>query len=187
MNFQEQNAILERKLEWLNLGTSNIPSRTESVLEHAAPSNINVSTQYRQTQPNRLYPELNRKTSPSLGGGGVYNPIHQQSEMIGDVNYQLGRDMWKQMNRVGIPEFTGDKKTYQSWKAAFYSWVDNAPATPEYKLLQLRTSVKGEALKLIEGLGHSAAAYESAKERLERKYGGLRPQIAINLDELDNF
>ena len=40
---------------------------------------------------------------------------------------------------------------------------------------------------MIEGLGHSAAAYESAKERLERKYRGLRRQIAINPEELDNF
>ena len=49
----------------------------------------------------------------------------------------IGLDLWKQLKRVIIPVFTGDKKAYQSWKAAFTACVDNAPATAEYKLLQL--------------------------------------------------
>jgi len=65
--------------------------------------------------------------------------------------------------------------------------VDNAPATPEYKLLQLRQCLAGEALKTIESLGHSATAYHTAKERLERKFGGQRRQIALYLEEVDNF
>ena len=44
--------------------------------------------------------------------------------------------------------------------------IDKAPATAEYKLLQLRQCLSGEALKVIESLGHSAAAYEAAKDRL---------------------
>ena len=52
--------------------------------------------------------------------------------------------------------------------------VDQAPATEEYKLLQLKQCLAGEALRAIEGLGHSAAAaaYQAAKERLGRKFGG---------------
>ena len=65
--------------------------------------------------------------------------------------------------------------------------IDKAPATPEYKLLQLRQYLSGEALKTIESLGHSGYAYEAAKERLERKFGGKRRQIAINLEELETF
>ena len=30
----------------------------------------------------------------------------------------IGLDLWKQLKRITIPVFTGDKKTYQSWKAA---------------------------------------------------------------------
>ena len=48
--------------------------------------------------------------------------------------------------------------------------VDTAPATGEYKLLQLRQCLSGEALNVIENLGHSATAYEAAKERLESKF-----------------
>ena len=71
--------------------------------------------------------------------------------------------------RVSIPVFSGDKSNYASWKAAFMACVDQAPATPEYKLLQLRQYLSGEALKLIQNLGHSAVAYQVAKEKLERK------------------
>ena len=30
----------------------------------------------------------------------------------------IGLDLWKQQKRVTIPVFTGDKRTYQNWKAA---------------------------------------------------------------------
>ena len=56
----------------------------------------------------------------------------------------IGQDLWRQLKRVQIPVFHGDKRTYQSWKAAFLACIDNAPATPEYKLLQLRQYVSGE-------------------------------------------
>ena len=50
----------------------------------------------------------------------------------------IGLDMWRQLKRVEIPTFSGDKKKYLGWKAAFLSCIDSAPATGEYKLLQLR-------------------------------------------------
>lgn len=82
---------------------------------------------------------------------------------------------------------SGNKATYESWKAAFTACIDKAPATAEYKLLQLRQYLSGEALKCIENLGHSAAAYKSAKSRLERKYGGYRRRIALYTEELEQF
>ena len=39
----------------------------------------------------------------------------------------------------------------------------------------------------MEPLGHSAAAYETAKERLERKFGGKWRQIALHLEALEKF
>ena len=88
----------------------------------------------------------------------------------------------------------------------FLACIDSAPATGEYKLLQLRQYLSGEALKskkisndqeliqsdpisykTIENLEHSAFAYEAAKDRLERKYGGKRRQIALYLEELEQF
>ena len=91
----------------------------------------------------------------------------------------IGQDLWRQLKRVEIPVFTGYKRTYSNWKAAFLACL-----APEYKLLQLRQYLAGEALKSIENLRHSAVAYDAAKER---KFGGKRRQIAIYLDELERF
>jgi hypothetical protein len=81
--------------------------------------------------------------------------------------------------------FNGNKAVYESWKAAFNACIDEAPATPEYKLLQLRQYLSGEALKCVQNLGHSAVAYQAAKATLERKFGGRRRRIAIYIEELD--
>ncbi|XP_067667338.1 uncharacterized protein [Haliotis asinina] len=62
--------------------------------------------------------------------------------------------------------------------------VHKAPATSEYKLLQLRQYITGDAMKVIQDLGHSAAAYDVALDRLERKYGGKRRQVTL---QLSNF
>lgn len=53
--------------------------------------------------------------------------------------------------------------------------------------MQLRQYLSGEALQMIENLGHSATAYQVAKERLGRKYMGQRRQIAIYLEDLGQF
>lgn len=112
---------------------------------------------------------------------GVYGDAAKAK--CGDV----GRDLWKQLQRVQIPVFSGDKMAFESWRSAFESCVDKAPATAEYKLLQLRQCLQGEALRTIEGLGHSAAAYEIAKERLLRKYGGQRRQLMKYISALRDF
>ena len=51
----------------------------------------------------------------------------------------------------------------------------------------MRQYLSGEALKTVENLGHSGYAYEAAKERLERTFGGQRRQNAIRLEELKSF
>lgn len=41
--------------------------------------------------------------------------------------------------RAIIHVFNGDKKQYQSWKAAFMTCIDKTPVTAEYKVLQQRS------------------------------------------------
>ena len=123
-------------------------------------------------------------TNPSQGGSHL---VDEYTSLTTNNTSLIGQDLWKQLKRVTIPVFSGDKRTYQNWKAAFTTCVDQAPATSEYKLLQLRQCLAGEALKSIESLGHSATAYRAAMDRLERKFGGERRQIAIYLEEIDNF
>ena len=43
---------------------------------------------------------------------------------------------------------------------------------------------RGEARETIRGLGYTQVAYEAAKKRPVRKYGGNRRQIQSHLDEL---
>ncbi|XP_052281199.1 uncharacterized protein LOC127878708 [Dreissena polymorpha] len=117
----------------------------------------------------------------------IKDEFEKGNAMSSGIDPTLGQDLWRQLKRVEIPVFNGDKRVYQSWKAAFLACIDRAPATAEYKLLQLRQYLSGEALKVIENLGHSAFAYQAAKDRLERKYGGRRRQIAIYLEELEHF
>ncbi|VDI43476.1 Hypothetical predicted protein [Mytilus galloprovincialis] len=102
------------------------------------------------------------------------------------LNSELGSDMWKQLKRVSIPILKGDKRNYQSWKAAFLACIDQAPAAKEYKLLQLRQYVE-VVIQVIENLRNSAVAYAAAKERLERKYVGQRRQITLYIEELENI
>ena len=134
------------------------------------------------------YPDddaFNRAGKSNHSAQNVHSKL-RESTTISIDSPSLGQDLW-QLKRIEIPVFSGDKIMYQSWKAAFVACIDNAPATGEYKLLRLRQYLAGDALKAIENLGHSTAAYAAAKERLERKYGGRRRQIAINLEELENF
>ena len=86
-----------------------------------------------------------------------------------------------------IHMFSGDKRNYQSWKAAFLACIDSAQATGEYKLLQLRQCLSQKALRAIENLRHSVKAYDVAKERLERKFGGKRRQILVYFEDLEKF
>ena len=81
----------------------------------------------------------------------------------------IGQDLCRQLKQVEIPKFGGEKKNYQSWKASFIECIDSAPATAEFKLLQLRQYLTWESLKVMYSLGHSTTAYEAAKERLDRK------------------
>ena len=59
----------------------------------------------------------------------------------------IGQDLWRQLKRVEIPVFSGDKRSYPNWRAAFTACIDSVPATVEYKLLQLRQYLTGEGLK----------------------------------------
>ena len=54
-------------------------------------------------------------------------------------------------------------------------------------MLRLHECLQGEAFKVIKNLGHSATAYEAAKARLERKYGGKHRALTLRLEELDAF
>ena len=105
---------------------------------------------------------------PISGGQANLLPTGNSQQLSSSISDQISSDS-ALLKRVTIPKFFGQKKNYETWKAVFYSCVDGTKASPEYKLLRLRECLQGEALKVIEHLGHSVAAYEAAKSRLECK------------------
>ena len=113
-------------------------------------------------------------------------PFSQQS-YYPQAGFGSHYELWKGVKRVEIPVFTGDKTKYPEWKAAFVACVDASPASAEYKFLQLKQFLSGEALKVVSSLTYSAMGYAAAKARLERKYGGKRRQAAVYVEQLEQF
>ena len=91
-----------------------------------------------------------------------------------------------QLERIRIPIFSGNKMDFQRWNAAFNSCVDMSSLSPQFKMLRLEACLAGEVANTIKGLGYSLEAYEAAKARLFRKYGGSRRQIQSH-KELETF
>ena len=89
-----------------------------------------------------------------------------------------------QLERIKIPVFGGNKLEFPRWQAAFSSCVDSSSLSEQFKMLRLEGCLTGEAAETVKGLGYSEAAYETAKARLLRKYGGSRRQVQGNLEEL---
>ena len=93
-------------------------------------------------------------------------------------------DANKQPKRIRIPKFSGDKKEYQSWWAAFSSCVDETNLSAQFKMLRLESCLVVEAAEMVKEPGYLDHAYEATKARLNQKYGGNRPQVQAHLDQL---
>ena len=119
-----------------------------------------ISHQLPVHSPNLLYPtELSVHTTTAELSG---TPL----------NTNISQDGTHHLERIRIPVFAGDKMKYQRWDAAFTSRVDQAPLPAQFKMLQLECSLRGKAAETIKGLGYSKEAYDAARARLARKYGG---------------
>ena len=169
---EEFHSAYETVYESLNLQKNNYSSSVKSVGLLQRKCNMESVSELLQMKE--------KSTEQTMSYGNIHEP-----ESCG--KHSIGEDLWMQLKRIKIPMLTGEKRSYRNWKAVFMACVDTAPATGEYKLLQLRQCLSGEALNVIENLGHSADAYEAAKERLERRYGGKRRQVAIYLEDLDKL
>ena len=113
-------------------------------------------------------------------------PTGNSQQLLSSISDQISTDS-ALLKRITNPKFFGQKKNYETWKTVFYSCEHRIKASPEYKLVRLRECLQWETLKVIEHLGHSAAAYEDAKSRLERKYGGTSRALMLRLEELNTF
>ena len=86
---------------------------------------------------------------------------------------------------VQLPTFSGEDKTkFEPWYAAFASVVDETDIPVKEKMLRLQGCLNGKALETVRDFGFSNNAYERAKEKLKRKYGGKRRQTLTHLTTL---
>lgn len=107
------------------------------------------------------------------------------SEIEGHTSAQQGAsDPNKQLERIRIPIFSGNKMEFQQWFAAFSTCVNKTSLAPQFKMLRLEGCLRGEAAETIKGLGYSQTAYDAALSRLQRKYGGDRRKVQAQIEEL---
>ena len=74
-----------------------------------------------------LFQKKEKLVYQTVSQGNIHGPESRGA-------YSIGEDLWRQLKRIQLPVFTGDKRCYQNWKAAFVACVDTAPSTGEYKL-----------------------------------------------------
>ena len=72
-------------------------------------------------------------------------------------------------------------------KQRLCQWFDRQNIPVSEKMLRLQSSLSGKALTIVKDLGYSASAYERAKEKLEKKYGGQRRHQIKHLTTLGNW
>ena len=102
----------------------------------------------------------------------------EPTEIDAHTNAEQGAsDANKQLERIRIAIFSGNKMEFQQWFAAFSTCIDKTSFTPQFKMLRLEGCLRGEAAETIKGLGYSQAAYDAAISRLQRKYGGHRRKV----------
>ncbi len=131
-----------------------------------------VSKQVKQGSQSVLNNVDTAKVKPTnVTHENTFAPVQYQELGVGNKSPQIGQDLWRQLKQVSIPTFSGKVQMYDGWRAAFLACIDSAPATNEYKLLQLRQYLSGEAAQLISKLGHSSSAYNIALVKIDRKYG----------------
>ena len=80
---------------------------------------------------NEQSPELHRPVISKTCMNAAATPFEPTASCSSNTPPTIGQDLWRQLKRVQIPIFAGDKKNYQSWKASFLACIDSAPATAE--------------------------------------------------------
>lgn len=190
---EEEQKQKELELERITAELQLTKQRTEEARKVAALNQLRANTAERESGlRNKEDISLDISRSPDL---------HYEKNAYGHGRL-VQRSLPIKLKGVDLPKFSGeDKADYEPWRAAFMSIVDVMDIPVGEKVLRLQSSLTGKALALVKDLGYSVNAYERAKEKLEKKYGGerrlqikhltalrgwqkVRPR---NLEDMENF
>ena len=167
---EEEQKQKELELERITTEVQLAKQRAEEARKVAALNQLRADAAERETG-------LHNKDDISLGTSRSPDLVYEKNA-YGPGQYHgrlVQRSLPVKLKGVDLPKFSGDDKAdYEPWKAAFMSIVDGMDIPVGEKVLRLQSSLTGKALTLVKGLGYSVNAYERAKEKLERKYGGER-------------
>ena len=129
-----------------------------------------------------------------LGKAGWYRVTKGRSFFFADMQVNSNTSLFNKhgksgvgnLERTRIPTLSENKTEFQHWKATFTSCVDVFWSVQNVDICQdwRQYCLSDEALETIKGLRYSEAAYEAAKARLVRKYGGNRRKIQCHVKEL---
>ena len=72
---------------------------------------------------------------------GTFEGAHGKDSHVIDAN--------KQLERIRLPKFSGDKKEYQSWWAALSSCVDETDLSAQFKMLRLESCYSDHAYEAL--------------------------------------
>lgn len=167
---EEEQKQKELELERIAAEVQLDKRRAEEARKVAALNKLRVDAAERESGlPNKDDIPLDISRSPDLdyeknayGAGQYHGRLVQRSLHV-------------KLKRVDLPKFSGeDKAHYEPWRAAFMPIVDGLDIPVGEKVLRLQSSLTGKDLTLVKDLGFSINAYERAKEKLEKKYGGER-------------
>jgi hypothetical protein len=91
----------------------------------------------------------------------------------------------RNLKALRVPQFDGNKTTFEEFWCLFESLVDKSAEPVNIKMARFRGCLSGRALEAIRGLGVSEAEYNEAKEIIQSKFGGERRQLRAYMEELE--
>ena len=100
----------------------------------------------------------------------LFTYLKQTSE----IEYKEKRKMFTKLENIKMPSFSGNIREYAKYKADFKSQVECRVESPETLAYVLRSSLKGEALYLVESIEDVASIWK----RLDERFGN--PSLLID-------
>ena len=178
-SLEEEQHELEEELQRKNYNGSNAYELNRQRIEDARSIVLLNETRLKESKVREKTAVARKPKLPTIKNLHG-NTSHQLPEYLSSpkpTNVKL--------KGVVLPTFSGeDKSEYEAWKPAFTSVVDDSVMPVKEKMLRLLGCLSGKARETVKDLGFTSSAYERAKEKLERKYGGRRRQTLTQLSTL---
>jgi len=131
----------------------------------------------------RLRSQSSMKSQLSTGVS-TEGPAHSVNPGTHEVRNDDVQRFFQGVAKPKLKIFCGEKDTYFQWKEEFDLFVHNTNVDTRFKMVMLKSGLSGKPLQLVKKSGYSLAHYNSAREKLEDRYGGKRRQIQRHIDAL---